>query len=81
MIMFFKYVIIFLFIIFYFLGVRAEEVYFELSEDNIEIKTDFDGKEIIIFGLLQDNHDTLITIKELHSKIKYKKKRGILGFG
>ena len=66
-------------IIFTFLGVKAEEIYFDLSEDNIEIKTDFDGKEIIIFGLLQDDHDTLLTIKGPPSKMKIQKKERYLG--
>ena len=60
-------------------GVKAEEVYFDLSEDNIEIKTDFDGKEIIIFGLLKDNHDTLLTIKGPPSKMKIQKKERYFG--
>ncbi len=59
--------------------VKAEEVYFDLSEDNIDIKTDFDGKEIIIFGLLKDNHDTLLTIKGPPSKMKIQKKERYFG--
>ena len=66
-------------IIFLFFGVRAEEVYFDLSEDKIEIKTDFDGKEIIIFGLLQDDYDTLLTIKGPPSKMKIQKKERYFG--
>ena len=54
-----NYITIIFIITFIFQIVKAEEVYFDLSEDNIDIKTDFDGKEIIIFGLLKDNHDTL----------------------
>ena len=38
------------------------------------IETNFDGKEIIIFGLLEDNHDTILTIKG-PKKIKASKKR------
>ena len=73
MIMFYKYFVLFFAIIFVFFSVKAEEVYFDLSEDNIEIKTDFDGKEIIIFGLLKDEHDTLLTIKGPPSKMKKKR--------
>ncbi len=58
---------------------KAEEIYFDLSEDNIEIKTDFDGKEIIIFGLLQDGHDALLTIKGPPSKMKIQKKERYFG--
>ena len=75
----YKYLIILHAIIFNFFSVNAEEVYFDLSEDNIEIKTDFDGKEIIIFGLLQDDYDTLLTIKGPRSKMKIQKKERYLG--
>ena len=79
MIVSYKYIAIVFGIIFTFLNVKAEEIYFDLSEDNIEIKTDFDGKEIIIFGLLQDDHDTLLTIKGPPSKMKIQKKERYLG--
>ena len=74
-----KYLIVILSTVFIFVGVNAEEVYFDLSEDNIEIKTDFDGKEVIIFGLLQDDHDTLLTIKGPLSKMKIQKKERYFG--
>ena len=74
-----KYLSVFLAIIFLSLCIKAEEVYFDLSEDNIEIKTDFDGKEIIIFGLLQDNYHTLLTIKGPLSKMKIQKKERLFG--
>ncbi len=79
MIMLYKYFVLFFSIIFIFFSVKAEEVYFDLSEDNIEIKTDFDGKEIIIFGLLKDEHDTLLTIKGPPSKMKIQKKERYFG--
>ena len=50
-----------------------------MSENNIEIKTDFNGREIIIFGLLKDNHDTLLTIKGPPSKMKIQKKDRYFG--
>lgn len=74
-----KYLSLLFSIVFIFINVQAEEVYFDLSEDNIEIKTDFDGKEIIIFGLLQDEHDTLLTIKGPLSKMKIQKKERYFG--
>ena len=64
---------------FIFINVKAEEVYFDLSEDNVEIKTDFEGKEIIIFGLLQNDHETLLTIKGPSSKMKIQKKERYFG--
>ncbi len=75
----YKYIIILLSLTFIFQGIKAEEVYFDLSEDKIEIKTDFDGKEIIIFGLLQDDYDTLLTIKGPTSKMKIQKKERYFG--
>ena len=41
----------------------AEDTYFDLSENNIKINTDFNGKEIIIFGILEDDKETILTIK------------------
>ena len=58
---------------------QAEEIYFDLSEDNIELKTDFNGKEIIIFGLLKDDHETLLTIKGPPSKMRIQKKERHFG--
>ena len=46
-------------IIFFYNFLNAEEIYFDLSEESIELKTDFNGKEIIIFGLLKNDHETL----------------------
>ena len=72
-------IIILIYIVFFKFELQAEEVYFDLSQDNIEIKTDFNGKEIIIFGLLKDNHETLLTIKGPPSKMKIQKKDRYFG--
>ena len=61
-------------VIFFYNFLNAEEIYFDLSEDSIELKTDFNGKEIIIFGLLKNDHETLLTIKGPPSKMKIQKK-------
>ena len=36
----------------FFVKIVSAEAYFDLSENNIKIQTDFNGKEIIIFGIL-----------------------------
>ena len=59
---------------------NAKETYFDLSEDNIKIETDFDGKEIIIFGILKDGLETIITIKGPLINSKIQKKENIFGF-
>ena len=43
----------------------CEETYFNLSEKEIQIQTDFNGKELIIFGTLQNNYDIIILQKDL----------------
>ena len=54
---------------------NAKETYFDLSENKIKINTDFTGKEIIIFGILEDNKDTVLTIKGPLKNSKIQKKR------
>ena len=58
----------------------SAEAYFDLSDHNIKIETDFVGKEIIIFGILEDKQETLITIKGPEKNSKIQKKERILGF-
>ena len=71
--------IVFLIIIF-FTKIISAEAYFDLSENNIKIETDFNGKEIIIFGILNDDQETLITIKGPDKNAVIQKKERILGF-
>ena len=58
----------------------ASEVYFDLSEKEIQIETDFVGKEIIIFGTFEMNEETILTIQGPKKDIKMMKKERILGF-
>ncbi len=57
----------------------AQETYFDLSQDVIKIETNFDGKEIIIFGLLEDKHDTILAIRGPSKKLKIQKKDRYFG--
>ena len=41
----------------------ADKAYFDLSDENIKIETNFKGREIIIFGLADPNYDTILVIK------------------
>ena len=59
---------------------NAKETYFDLSENKIKINTDFTGKEIIIFGILEDNKETILTIKGPLKNSKIQKKERIFGF-
>ena len=67
-------------IIFFFTKIILAQAYFDLSENDIKIKTDFNGKEIIIFGILNDDQETLISIKGPEKKALIQKKERILGF-
>ena len=72
---------IFFFIFFIFSNnIFANEVYFDISEKEIQIQTDFKGKEVIIFGTLKINEDIIITIKGPNKDSKMMKKERILGF-
>ena len=78
--MFIKTYQIVFFIIIFFTKIISAEAYFDLSENNIKIETDFNGKEIIIFGILNDEQETLITIKGPEKNAVIQKKERILGF-
>ena len=56
------------------------EAYFDISEDNIKIETNFIGKEVIIFGILNDGQETIMTIKGPQKNAVIQKKERILGF-
>ena len=68
-----------LFISFFTFYSYAQEPYFDLSQDEIKIETNFDRKEIIIFGLLEDNHNTILAIRGPNKKLKIQKKDRYFG--
>ncbi len=74
-----NYQIVF-FIIIFFSKIIVAEVYFDLSDNNIKIDTDFNGKEVIIFGILNDDQETIITVKGPEKNTIIQKKERILGF-
>ncbi|MDC0226558.1 TIGR02186 family protein [Alphaproteobacteria bacterium] len=76
---FFKLLIIILFI-FFNKHATSQEAYFDLSEKEIQIQTDFNGKEIIIFGIFHKNQDTIISIQGPKKDTRVFKKEKILGF-
>ena len=78
--MYIKYNKIIFFIIIFFTKIISAEAYFDLSENNIKIETDFNGKEIIIFGILNDDQEMLMTIKGPEKNTLIQKKERILGF-
>ena len=67
-------------LLFLFSNAVAAEAYFDISENNIKIETNFIGKEVIIFGILNDNQETIMTIKGPEKNAVIQKKERILGF-
>tara|TARA_Y100000385_G_scaffold124327_1_gene129200 strand:- start:1184 stop:1927 length:744 start_codon:yes stop_codon:yes gene_type:complete len=67
-------------LLFLFSNAVAAEAYFDISENNIKIETNFIGKEVIIFGILNDDQETIMTIKGPEKNALIQKKERILGF-
>ena len=64
----------------FFSNTALAEAYFDISENNIKIETNFIGKEVIIFGILNDDQETIMTIKGPNKNAVIQKKERILGF-
>jgi uncharacterized protein (TIGR02186 family) len=67
-------------LLFLFSNAVLAEAYFDISENNIKIETNFIGKEVIIFGILNDDQETIMTIKGPEKNALIQKKERILGF-
>ena len=63
-----------------FSNIVLAEAYFDISENNIKIETNFIGKEVIIFGILNNDQETILTIKGPEKNAVIQKKERILGF-
>ena len=61
-------------------SVLSNEAYFDLSDNEIEIQTNFNGKEVIIFGLTEKKIDTILTIKGPTEDAIIQKKERVFGF-
>ena len=61
-------------------NVYGSEVYFDLSEKEIQIETDFNGKEIIIFGIFVPEENTIVAIEGPKKDTKILKKERLFGF-
>ena len=68
-------------LLFLFSNAVAAEAYFDISENNIKIETNFIGKEVIIFGILNDDQETIMTIKGPEKNALIQKKREYWVFG
>ena len=60
-------------------SILGDQAYFDLSDNEIEIQTNFNGKEVIIFGLTDPKFDTILIIKGPNKNIKIQKKERLFG--
>jgi len=66
-------------IMFFNKNIFANQAYFDLSDEEIEIQTNFKGKEVIIFGLTEPDFDTILTIKGPDEYTRIQKKERFFG--
>ena len=57
----------------------GSEAYFDLSDQEINIETDFNGKEVIIFGLTDPSFDTILIIKGPNKNVMLSMKERLFG--
>ena len=67
-----------------FLGITnnlyAKKAYFDLSQNEINIKTNFTGQELILFGIVEPNSEVIVVVKGPEKNITVRNKKRILGF-
>ena len=73
------FIFFFFFLIFLSKFSFGNQAYFDLSDKEIEIQTNFNGKEVIIFGLTEPNYHTILTIKGPLKNTKLQKKERFFG--
>ena len=74
-----KIILISISIYFFISNTRAEEAYFDISDEEIKIETNFNGKEIIVFGLTDPKLDTILMIQGPKKNIKLSLKESFFG--
>ena len=60
-------------------SILGDQAYFDLSDNEIEIQTNFNGKEVIIFGLTDPKFETILVLKGPSKNIKVQKKERLFG--
>ena len=58
----------------------ADKTYFDLSQDEINIKTNFTGQELILFGIVEPGNDVIMIVKGPKKDFTVRNKKRILGF-
>ena len=58
----------------------AQKAYFDLSQNEISIDTNFKGQELILFGLTEVDHDIVVIVRGPKENLTVRNKKRILGF-
>ena len=74
-----KIILISISMYFFISNARAEEAYFDISDEDIKIETNFNRKEIIVFGLTDPKLDTILMIQGPKKSIKLSLKESFFG--
>jgi len=78
---FIKYKILIVFFILYSVNtLNAQKAYFDLSQNEIKIDTNFKGQDLILFGLTEPDHDIIIIVRGPKEDLTIRNKKRILGF-
>ena len=59
----FNFFFIFFILIFLSKNIYGNQAYFDLSDESIKINTNFNGREVIIFGISDPSYDTVLVLK------------------
>ena len=59
---------------------NAQKTYFDLSQKEISINTNFKGQELILFGLTEPKQDIIVVVRGPEEDLTVRNKKRILGF-
>ena len=78
---FFNYKLLIIVLLIYpFSATNAQKAYFDLSQNEISIDTNFKGQELILFGLTEADHDIVVIVRGPKENLTVRNKKRILGF-
>jgi len=63
-----------------FITANAQKAYFDLSQNEISIDTNFKGQELILFGLTEEDHHIIVIVRGPKENLTVRNKKRILGF-
>ena len=74
------FIILIIFLVIISNSTEAQKAYFDLSQNEINIDTDFKGQELILFGLTDPDYNIIIIIRGPKENLTVRNKNRVLGF-